>query len=285
MFREGKRVFAVICVAVAAVLIIYAAYRIRPDINGSSSSTAAASAAPQSSDDESAAVFFPAFTEQVILHVERDDFDEAQVLAGMNSVDPKPTYGAAYEQNDFSPCVGRAGPGSEMAGLSAYITGNKGPVDPTTFSNWLILHKLYEQHVFQITFTNASMANSYGNSVVYTCAVVSEHIQKYIPPDQRPNGIHNGFAMPMAKRMFNGWTYRNRYSTPVPGRGDVKVLAGTFTYSMEPLTPFISFGGTGIASVKVMLNPDTGQWNIVNAQLRDPPLIFEFKPISRSTSQ
>lgn len=115
----------------------------------------------------------------------------------------------------------------------------------------------------------------YGKVSTFICPVVTENLRQYLPPEQRAVDIHGGLDVPLLKRTFVAWTYRNRYETQIPGMGTIKVFAGTFTYSLESIIPGATSTGVGTASVKAVLNPDTGHWQADSYQGQDPPVTLQ----------
>jgi hypothetical protein len=231
--------------------------------HGSQSSGASSDA---SGEDEATALAAPQFTAPIMLHLTGDAYQQAQQLKALNGVDPRNTNGAAYEKADFFPCST-----DQRQVLDNLNPGISIPVERVALINALFTRNIYHFETYTIQYPNAS-SPGYGTSNTFFCAVMTEGtIQP--PPGQPSSWVHQPINVQFGQRVFQAWTYRNRYTTPSPGHGDAQVFAGTFTYAIRediPLGPFQSFG-TG--NVKVSLNPDTGRWEIASLVLNDPQLM------------
>ena len=77
--------------------------------------------------------------------------------------------------------------------------------------------------------------------------------------------LHRGGIARLGARKMTKWTYQKGYETPIPGKGNVQIFAGTFTYTVVKDTqtfPGLSFNGEGTVAMKMWLNPDNGQWTV-----------------------
>ena len=97
--------------------------------------------------------------------------------------------------------------------------------------------------------------------------------------------LHGALVIPVGQRICSRWTYVNHYESPILGRGNAKVFAGTFSYTMKPLADGVQFSGDGTASVKMYLNPDNGQWTVMDFELHDPQLsVTGFSGVEQASS-
>jgi hypothetical protein len=222
-------------------------------------------------EDEKAALANPAFTNPILMQLPADTYAAAQRAAAMNGVDERPTDGAAYNSSDFLPCHV---PSPINPGIGFYVSIGTYPFGQDVVMNWLASKGLTSVNRYTIRYPNATSAQ-YGTENTFICPVVSDAMLQFIPEDQRAGGVHNGVAIPLLRRKFDAWTYRNRYETQIPGMGSVKVFAGTFTYTLESVIPGATPSGSGTASVKAILNPDTGRWQSDSYQGQDPSLTLE----------
>lgn len=233
--------------------------------------------------DEAAALSHSKFATPIILHVDSDGFSQAQRLTAMNGVDNEPTYGAIYKATSYSPCYSQrnySGPPHLNADIVNYsgkasyngivsYTYNDYTMNPVR-SRWLYDNRFFQVETRNIRYPNASKPESFGGEDTYVCKIINDNVAKYLPPNQATN-VHNGLDIPIGRRVLTKWTFRNRYDTPIPGKGNVKVFAGTFTYRIHPLVPIVAFPGEGTATVKLYFDPDDGRWTIDNWQMKDPP--------------
>lgn len=226
--------------------------------------------------DEDAALAHTDFIAPITLKIDRDGFSQAQKLAAMNGVNNRQTYGAQYETRNYLPCGGlREYQG--VPGLVADINGYN--FNRRVIYDWLLNNRVVQVSTYNIRYPNASMAQSYGGEDAYPCSIVNDNVSKYFPSSQARN-VHNGLNIPIGRRVFAKWTFRNRYDTPVPGKGNVKVFAGTFTYKIAPIVPIVSFSGEGTATVKLYLNPDNGRWTVDRWEQHDPSISLVINPLA-----
>src|SRR6185312_10266521 len=143
--------------------------------------------------------------------------------------------------------------------------------DRMAVTNALFARNIYHFDTYTIHYPNATMPE-YGNENTFYCAVMTEGAIRP-PPGQPSLAIHQAINMPLGQRIFKTWTYSNEYTTPMPGHGDVHVFSGTFTYVIRLTLPLGNFASEGTGTAKVMLNPDTGQREIVSLVLNDPQLV------------
>jgi len=217
-------------------------------------------------NNEAVATTNATFTQPIVLSLNTDAYDSANQLQQLNGVDPKDTNGAAYELTGSSGCLANAVP---TGGLSLTLG-----LDDATVIAWLEHEQLLSMSTYTITYSHARFPG-YGTSNTFNCLVLSEALRKYLPDDRKGADIHHTVALVFAYRVFDSWTYKNRYGTGDPGQGGEKVFAGTFAYHLQSPLPGVSFTGPGTAEVKTHLNPDTGQWVSDTFELHDPSVIFE----------
>jgi hypothetical protein len=257
----------------AAALALTACDSKHTGASGSAGSqqASAGTTAPQDTSDEDFALNQPSFKAPVVLHFAPDNNDIAQQLANMHGVSTKATNGAVYEQNAFLPCpANQSQPESFLVTIEG-ITGTQ--VDSQTFTNWLRNHDFIENVSYPITFTNTTFNPPMGGNVVtYTCTDVADAIRQYLAPDQRTVDTHHGLFVTFAQRAFSAWTFRNRYTAQTGDRGNVPIFAGTFSYTMQSTLPGVGFQGQGTGTVKLMHDPDNGQWSVVSYSLNDPEM-------------
>jgi hypothetical protein len=222
-------------------------------------------------EDEKAALANPAFTNPIVMQIPADTYAAAERVAAMNGVDERPTNGAAYNSSDFLPCHV---PDPLTPGVGFNISIGSYPFGRDVVVNWLAGKGLVIVYRYTIRYPNATSAQ-YGTENTFICPVVSDAILPYVPEDQRAQGVHNGLVIPLLSRKFGAWTYRNRYEADVLGSGKVKMFAGTFTYTLESAIPNGVVAGEGTGSVKVMLNPDNGQWQVTEYQNQDPSISLQ----------
>lgn len=210
----------------------------------------------------------PKFLNGPTLFVESDAYRAAEQLNALGGVDPSRIYGAAYAPN-YPPCTTRLSDVRGAASFSGYGFA------PGVVRQWLHNEGYVQTMRYQIRYPNASMPQSYGNTKTFYCPVRTVAFQAALQKANWNGNIHNSVSVPIARRIFGAWTYKNQYSTPMPGQGNVKVFAGRLTYRMKPLLAGLSFTGMGTASVKAHLNPDTGNWVIDAFNAHDPRLTLE----------
>jgi len=222
-------------------------------------------------EDEKAALLNPAFTNPILMQFPPDTYAAAQRAAAMNGVDERPTNGAAYNSSDFLPCHV---PDPVNPGVGFGISIGQYQFGRDVIVNWLARKGLVLVNRYTIRYPNTTYAQ-YGTENTFICPVVSDAMLQYVPEEARAGGLHNGLTIPLLWRKFGEWTYRNRYETDVPGSGNVKMFAGTFTYTLESAIPNGVVAGVGTGSVKVMLNPDNGQWQVTEYQNQDPSISLQ----------
>jgi len=217
----------------------------------------------QNEDDENAVLSAPQFSAPIMLRLGGDAYQAEQQIVALNGVDPRTTYGAAYETDDFSPCST-----NRQQVLDNLNPGIDIPADRVALTNALFARNIYHMDTYTIRYPNAS-SPGYGTSNTYYCAVITESSIRQVA-GQPSSALHQPMNIQFGQRVFQAWTYRNRYTTEVPGHGEVKVFAGTFTYAIREDIPLGWFGSFGTANAKAVLNPDTGKWEVVTLDLSDP---------------
>ena len=87
---------------------------------------------------------------------------------------------------------------------------------------------------------------------------------------------YNTFTGPIYRTTgpyFDGPFDPTKVTRTIVGQGTLTFAdrnAGTFTYTIQPLVPGISFDPQGTGSVKMMLNPDNGQWRYLEPSANRP---------------
>lgn len=224
--------------------------------------------------DEDAALAHSEFTKPIVLHIDRDGFSEAQRLKSLNGVS---NFGPgdlnqAGGLNDFPPCADQVGNDS-APGINAYVVGYN--LDPRAIQTWLFDNRFIQLETYDLRYPKFASKVA----AIFRCPILNNNVGKYLPSDQARN-VHNGLDIAIGRRVLTKWTYRNRYDTPAPGKGNVKVFAGTFTYRIDPIVPIVSFSGEGTAKVKMFLDPDTGRWSADNWEKQgDPRITLLTKPL------
>lgn len=216
--------------------------------------------------DETAALSDSKFTTPIVLRLGQDGYSQAQKLVAMNGVDNRRTSGARYETSRYLPCGGQREYSGSLQ-ISTHID-NGYDFDDMTMKKWLSNNRIIESVTYNIRYPNAGSENPYGNNDDYVCPIVNDNVSKYFSSIQGRN-VHNGLDIPIGRRVLTKWTFRNRYSTDIPGKGNVKVFAGTFTYMVVSMVPIVSFSGEGTVTVKMYLDPDTGRWTKDNWEKDD----------------
>lgn len=143
-------------------------------------------------------------------------------------------------------------------------------VNPSVFKQWMTAHNYVQFVTFNKTIVNSPWGNIPRE---YVClsngAALAPHL----------GNVHSGGKVVLGQRQFAGWTYQQSYKTPYPGKGDVKVFAGTLSFRIEPSLPTVSFSGEGSATIKVHLDPDRGSWVVDEyQQLKAPSLTLGERP-------
>lgn len=93
------------------------------------------------------------------------------------------------------------------------------------------------------------------------CRTITEKVRPYLTANSIPYGdIHKGVNVPILRRQCAYWQYVNSYEADLPGKGKVKMFAGTYEFDLVPLVPWVTTNGFGTAQVKMYLDPDTGRW-------------------------
>lgn len=220
--------------------------------------------------DETAALSYSDFTKPIVLHIDPDGFSQAQRLKASNGFDK-------YSAHGFEPCDVQSNYRGPI--VNAYIDGNKRfDFDWVVINRWLSNNQFFAgSETYNIRFADGVMYD-------FVCTIISDNVGKYLSPNQAMN-VHNGLDIPIGRRVLTNWTFRNRYDTPVPGKGNVKVFAGTFTYRIDPIVPIVSFSGEGTATVKMYLNPDNGRWTVANWQQQDPRITLLTNPLEPTKAQ
>jgi hypothetical protein len=231
-----------------------------------SAAPASGTTAPVTHDDENAALASSQFAAPIMLVVPADAFPQVQQMAALGGADPKQTNGAAYEKSDFFPCTVGANP--EFIPFFEQI-----PAQASDVLQWMTAQGLFQVQSYTIQYPNAQMPE-YGTANVFNCAVVQDSLGQFLTPGDRANGVHGGVRVPAATRALTNWTYENRYETPMPGKGNVKVFAGRLIYVLQPILPGLGFTGQGSGSVKMIMNPDSGQWEVESFELHDQRLVL-----------
>jgi hypothetical protein len=225
-------------------------------------------------DDENAALAIPQFMQPLMLHLPADAYRSSLFAAAMHGVDTRPTNGAVYNSINFMPCRALSDPQYQLYRYTPSIDNYR--FSPDDMTSWLFKENIVRYFKYPIHYTQV-LFPGYGNFNLFICPVVMDAALQYMPAGQRPATVHEGLDIPLLQRKFVAWTYRNRYDTDVPGRGIVKVFAGTFNYTFTSSIPGVILYGYGTASVKVMLNPDTGKWENAGLTYTDPKIALQMR--------
>lgn len=235
---------------------------------GQGSSTSA------TTDDEVAALSAPQFAQPIMLHLSGDTFAQAQAASAMQGNSPIYSADSHVVGINLLPCHG-----SDDNHIYPTTYAFSAFIDSYTFPRDAIEHWLIRKNILQIqrySIRHSMPADFYyGKITTFECPVLTEGLRQYLPANQNGADIHGGLVIPLLTRKFVAWTYRNRYETQMPNAGTVKVFAGTFTYTLESTIQGATPSGTGTASVKAILNPDTGKWQSDSYQGQDPSLTLQ----------
>ena len=214
-------------------------------------------------EDEDAALSTRDFVAPVMLRIDRDGFAQAQRLKAMNGVsnfafglELNPVGGP----NDFSPCSDDRRPG-----IRAQVPGFSVDASQWVTNNFVALE------TYHIRYPRTGRDSS------WVCPVLSETIRPHLPG---VSDHHSGVEASIGRRVLTKWTYRNRYETPLAGKGNVKVFAGSFTYKIESTTRLAAFPGEGTATVKLFRDPDNGRWTRMDWNMKDPTILLLSLPLT-----
>jgi len=240
----------------------------------------------QSADYKEIALSNEKFSSPLVLHFDRDGYDENQILQQQNGVDPshyeqlmaagnsvRPVYGShppyypgCYEQ--YEP----PGPPSNLdfLALDGRIGGYKFQ-SPNAVLFWALNHDVLAIYASKITYPNLG-SNWEGNTKIWYCPVVNDKFAggRFLPGN--PQEPHHGTDLIVGNRTGVHWTFSNVYDADIPTKGKVKVFSGSFTYTINSTATDISFGSDGSASIKMFLDPDNGKWTIVDFPMHEPSI-------------
>jgi hypothetical protein len=220
----------------------------------------------------------------IFLVSDEDTYAEAQQLEALHGVDTQQLPGLGWSGGPMHRGHFSSGSCSEVG----YNGGHTPPTlldlnakidaawtDPNSSASfrslvykWLIKNGVITVKVYTITYPNVGdpgLGQHYRAQLTYYCPIIFRD-------------SHSGLKIPIGKRSFTNWTYKNQYETPVAGKGNVKVFAGIFNYSVIPsrpwsLSPAFRFrDNAGTVTVKAYLDPDNGRWVISNWEMADPGL-------------
>ena len=258
-----------------------------------------------SSEYREVALKQPQFSQPVVLHVDRDGYAIAEALGSWSGVNGRHYAMPTHIEYDIYPlCINslvrdlknslgelthdaRLGsykfdgsavaPGSPLYRTRSAVRGDIGNQqqgsnreDPTLFY-WMINHGVLDTKQFDIAYSDIGGT---AQDVSWYCTYVDDRFAR-AHSVEGVTDFHNGVDLVAGRRELVGWTYANTYETDFPGKGKVKVFAGTFTYTIKPLMPDLSFKEDGKASIKMFLDPDTGQWTIISFDIGDPSLTLQ----------
>lgn len=196
------------------------------DFTPSSPAVLASPSAPPSELDQEKQIAQtdPTFTSPFMLWIDHDDYNE------INSSTPPST----------PPCVLDPDSWANIIGFS---------VNHVAVANWLVANGIIEAR-------NTGLVGHF-------CRIITAKILPYADnPNQAGPGAYHGTGIraPIIIRACTRWTYAKEYQIDMPGKGQVKVFAGTYNYRLITLVPWITTAGEGTASIKMYLDPDTGHW-------------------------
>ncbi len=199
----------------------------------------------------------PRFASDIVLHIPADNYAASQLIAAQGGKIP-------WELTvRMAGCPQSGSITMETHGPEPYIDGY--PFPKGTLSG------LLESSGLRITsnYTVLVLGSPWGDiQRTYSCAENQDGLRPYT----NAADIHGALAIPVASRICSSWTYTNTYRTPMAGRGEVEVFAGTFTYTLASRVQGVSASGTGTAAVKMYRDPDNGGWVLLSYQLTDPSL-------------
>jgi hypothetical protein len=227
-------------------------------------------------------------SDKITIEVNPDGYLEAKALAAMKGEDRQsydaphriqvPGNGACRSVNFLSPTYDRPDVIARILSLGASTRDYTG-FSSEGFRSWMTHAGIVTFPVYAIDYPNFLNRQSWPNwspKVTYVCPVLNvEKLKGHIVPTS--SDMHSGGSLIVGRRHLTKWTYTNAYETSIPGMGNVKVLAGTFTYTIKAELPHVTFGdrGAGRGSIKAHLDPDNGQWIIETLKLGDPTMTLD----------
>ncbi len=197
------------------------------------------------------------FTQPIYLHLDQDNFAAARYIQSLKGgpVDYWATQGNVHcPENGYGPAP------TISAHIDGYDTGAQQTLD------WLRSNSIITFANYSVSYTNSPSGPLTRN---YTCVVVGDAVTQYAS-----GPIHAGTTVALAHRASPSWTYANSYDADVPGKGRVKMFAGSYSYTMQPNVPWVSFSGSGTATMKMYLDPDNGKWTMLEAKYADPGIVL-----------
>ncbi|MDE2259313.1 MAG: hypothetical protein KGK17_03185 [Betaproteobacteria bacterium] len=216
---------------------------------------------------ESAILLTPDFTSAIVLVIGPDGASSASLLAAKGASINWQDSVYANIKCEESGYAARPGAG----GLNYSISGYS--VNGDTLFKWLTKYNYIKVADYAVILTNTPWGNIPRG---YRCIINSDgtELQKKV------GNVHAGGSVNIGTREFVKWTFKNNYQTPMAGKGNVKVFAGTFDYRIKPLLPGISFPSVGSASVKAYLDPDNGRWVMTSFEKHDPAITLDSSGVS-----
>jgi hypothetical protein len=232
---------------------------------------------PAMADDDSAnpdaeafALAQPAFTTPIVLELGPDASSEASEIAALHGI-----YGEGplnQAPKNYSLCLlDSKNPIADLGRAPQFIARVKGvDIAQTVLVDWLVRNNV-------VLFKDFKVRNSYAQRT-YSCPLLNIDLLKRLrseTPQMVANLWTNAATIVVGKRVLARWTYRNTYTTPFPGKGDVKVFAGTFTYKIDPINNSslkVSFPTAGTWKIKMYLDPDNGKWTVIDSKDDSPTI-------------
>jgi hypothetical protein len=215
---------------------------------GDNHGTASGADSSELERDKTIALTQPVFSSEITLHINPDDADTiADVDAHVSNPYPFQSSAPLY------PC--HADYGANAPDLWASIDGDNGSLNHV-LGGWLLQSGWIQTSTHSLSF----MGNGGVQSESFVCHLVTKVRLRFLQGAMDDMDIHHGLTIPLFMRACTRWTYANAYEVETPGKGKVKVFAGTFDFRLMPLVPGITTQGGGTYSVKMLLDPDTGKW-------------------------
>src|ERR1700743_3486191 len=146
-----------------------------------------------SSDAERAALAASPFADPLIMDLPGDGYAQSLKLAALRGVDYKQTYGAAWETNDYFPCVTTGRPGFSPT----FIRGYHFYMD--ALSAWLEKSGLIEIHGYAVAYPNAEQKDAV-NTLVYNCVVIKDAVARNGVTFDNASNLHGGIHIRIARR-------------------------------------------------------------------------------------
>lgn len=209
-----------------------------------------------------------------ILHINPDDSDmiakaDAQGSTPFQYQSDVPGYPC---HSDFGPNVIQFWASLDGFGQSAN----------TVIGQWMLNNGWIDVSTHSFSWMGAAGVET----ETFSCHQVNEKPLRFLlGPPVVSGDSHHGINLIALKRSCTNWTYANVYEMEIPGKGNVKVFAGTFNYRLLPLLPGLTTTGSGTAEVKMFADPDTGTWRLMEFQRSNDNTSITWTPIPPGTER